>query len=31
MQLRTIKWALEQADIWNDMETSRVTVQAGER
>lgn len=31
MELLTIKWALEQADIWNNRETSRVTGQAGER
>ena len=31
VELLTIKWALEQADIWNDMETSRVTGQSGER
>jgi len=31
MELLTIKWALEQADIWNNRETSRVTGQAAER
>ena len=32
MELQTIKWALEQAGVWNDMETPRMTGQAaGER